>query len=137
MVEKRVILRYFLIVMIVGVLASILIVLRGGFTGFAVYQDSIEGDFDEGTYTNTEWNGSAVVLSGENLAGTYASQIFDAGDDANWNNISWESLMPDLEYFYAFDNDKDIWRSADGISWTEINNAYFSSDIYGITSREL
>jgi len=134
MVEKRVILRYFLIVMIVGVLASILIVLRGGFTGFAVYQDSIEGDFDEGTYTNTEWNGSAVVLSGENLAGTYASQIFDAGDDANWNNISWESLMPDLEYFYAFDNDKDIWRSADGISWTEINNAYFSSDIYGITS---
>lgn len=63
-----------------------------GITGFAVYTQSDESSFDEGTYSNTEWNGSAVILSGENLTGTYTSKVFDAGANATWNNISWDGF---------------------------------------------
>ncbi len=51
--------------------------------------DDTQSDFDQGTYINTTYNGSALILSGSNTSGTYTSQIFDAGSDALWNNLSW------------------------------------------------
>ncbi len=60
-------------------------------TGFSTYLQSNQSEFDQGTYENTEWNGSAVVLSGQNLTGTYTSEVFNCGSStgASWNNISW------------------------------------------------
>jgi len=58
-------------------------------TGYAVFSDGVQGEFDSGSYFDVVWNGSAVVLSGDNLTGNYVSQVFDAGNDAVWNNISW------------------------------------------------
>mgnify|MGYP000456969010 CR=1 FL=1 len=40
----------------------------------AEFVDDTQGEFDLGTYLNTEWNGSSVVLSGENLTGNFTSQ---------------------------------------------------------------
>ncbi|MFQ5531737.1 MAG: hypothetical protein ACE5ES_03935, partial [Candidatus Nanoarchaeia archaeon] len=59
------------------------------FTYAAVFQDLTQGDFDNGTYINTLHNGSAVVLSGENLTGNFTSQIFDSTGLSSWDNISW------------------------------------------------
>jgi hypothetical protein len=67
-------------------------------TGFAVFeQPSVSGgNFDNGTYQNTEWNGSSVVLLSGETSGNYTSKIFDCGSSvgASWNNITWEN-----EYF--------------------------------------
>jgi len=68
----------------------------GGFleriTGFSVFEQDNRSDFDEGNYNNTEWNGSGVVLSGGNTSGDYTSTVFDAGNDASWNNLTWQGL---------------------------------------------
>ncbi|MFA5061355.1 MAG: LamG domain-containing protein [Candidatus Pacearchaeota archaeon] len=60
-------------------------------TGFAIFEQSSEGNFNEGTYENTQWNGSAVTLSSGETNGNYTSKVFDAGLNVNWNNISWVS----------------------------------------------
>ncbi len=91
MIQKRGVLRYLLIGAITIVLISILMVLKGGFTGYVVFEDS-GSEFDNGVYVNTTYNGSAVVLVGNNLSGTYTSQIFDAGANSQWNNLSWEGI---------------------------------------------
>ncbi|MAG07800.1 hypothetical protein CMI46_03225, partial [Candidatus Pacearchaeota archaeon] len=103
----------------------------GGFTGMAIFTTGNESDFDGGSYLNTSYNGSAVILDGENLTGSYTSEIFDALLTANWNNLSVSQSLLSVEYLFAFDNDKDLWKSTDGISWSEINDSYFSQDILG------
>ena len=42
----------------------------------AMFSDLNQDNFDLGTYSNTTYNGSAVVLSGSNLTGTYISRLF-------------------------------------------------------------
>jgi len=117
MVEKREVFRYTLLVLICVVLISILLVLRGGPTGYAVYSDS-GSDFDDGSYVNTTYNGSAVVLVDGNLSGVYTSQIFDAGNDASWNNISWGGSEPNAELLFAVDGGGDVYKSSDlGVTW--------------------
>lgn len=80
------------------IVASVLIILAfplimdiGGITGFAIFGDDSQSDFNQGIYINTTHNGSAVILSGTNTSGNYASQIFNGSVGANWNNISWWS----------------------------------------------
>ena len=60
-------------------------------TGYVIFSDGEQADFDGGVYTNTVWNGSAVVLSGDNLSGSFESRVFDSGIEAgaSWNNLSW------------------------------------------------
>ena len=54
-----------------------------------------QGDFNNGTYVNTEYNASGFVqLSAGNLTGNYTSKIFDAGVYTTWNNLSWIEGMP-------------------------------------------
>jgi len=64
-----------------------------GITGHTVLSQDTGGDFDEGTYVNTFHNGTFVMLSANNLTGTYTSKIFDAGGIATWNNFSWISQL--------------------------------------------
>jgi len=56
--------------------------------------DDTGAEFNLGTYNNTEWNGSAVILSGTNLSGSYTSQIFDISNLDSWQNISWTFNLP-------------------------------------------
>ncbi|TSC65267.1 MAG: hypothetical protein G01um101477_551 [Candidatus Doudnabacteria bacterium Gr01-1014_77] len=63
-------------------------------TGFAVLQQQSQSDFDQGTYSNALYNGSAVVLSPNQTSGTYTSKVFDATSSVTWNNLTWQSSQP-------------------------------------------
>ena len=65
-----------------------------GFTGFAVFEQQNQGDFDQGSYTGVEYNGSAVVLSSGQNTGTYTSEIFDANSTMQWDSLIWQGGVP-------------------------------------------
>ncbi len=75
--------------------AAILFILAFSFVAANIFQDNNQATFDAGTHNGTFYNStfSAVQLnlSGAFLNGTYTSQIFDAGRNATWKNISWTS----------------------------------------------
>ena len=60
-----------------------------GLTGFAVFQQSAQSDFDLGNYTNTIYNGSVVTLTTNQTSGDYTSKIFDAGNSSTWDNLTY------------------------------------------------
>ncbi len=77
------------------VAAAILTVyyLNIGPTGFAVFQQTNQTAFDEGTYGNVLYNAnaSAVVLntSANATFGTYTSKVFDSNNtNTTWNNLT-------------------------------------------------
>lgn len=87
MKKKEVLFNSILVVFILGLIFWFA-VSNKTLTGFTVFEDS--GDF-AGTFENTTLNGSAIVLQGNNLTGSYTSEVFDAGAEATWNNLSWAS----------------------------------------------
>jgi len=110
-------------------------------TGYAVFSDVDEGNFDFGTYDNVEWNGSAVVLSADNLSGSYTSQVFDSGIEAgaSWNSLSVVSGEPSVDRLYGVDGSGDVYSSVGGEDWdlvvdnygrTTSTNDLFSDDVY-------
>ena len=90
-IKKESVITYLFITLLIGVAIGSLYFFNVKFTGLAVYEQGNQSEFDLGTYNNTEYNGSAVVLSSGQISGTYTSKIFDVGDNAAWNNISWTS----------------------------------------------
>ncbi|MBD3247293.1 hypothetical protein GF378_01600 [Candidatus Pacearchaeota archaeon] len=60
-------------------------------TGLAVQSYSNETQFNEGTYSNTEYSSNHVKLSSGQSSGNYTSEIFDSSATSTWNNISWVS----------------------------------------------
>lgn len=60
-------------------------------TGFAVFQSNSQAAFDAGNYSNVVYdsNASAIALAVNQTYGTYTSEIFDAGNDSSWNNLTW------------------------------------------------
>ncbi len=118
-IEKKRVVRYIFLGVICLVLISILVVFNRGPTGYAVYEDSTQGDFDNGTYINVSYNGGAVVLVGTNLSGSYASQVFDADGNSVWNNISWNENEPAFESFFCVDGGGEVYQSVnEGINWS-------------------
>ncbi len=116
---------YLVIAIIVSLLLMILYFVPFYLTGFAIFSQENQSDFDEGTYVNTEWNGSAVVLVGENLTGNYISKVFNAGAEATWNNISWNSIEPNLESFFCVDGGGEIFKSINvGVTWVMSKENY-------------
>ena len=94
-------------------------------TGYSIFSDDDGGDFGSGVYNNVEWNGSAVVLSGDNLSGDYVSQVFDAGADSDWNSLTSVSVVPSVEILYAVDGAGDVYRSMDfGSNWVLMVDSY-------------
>ncbi|MFH1311314.1 MAG: hypothetical protein ABIH65_02825 [Nanoarchaeota archaeon] len=59
-------------------------------TGFAVFEQNTNVTFSEGTYSNVEYNGSAIVLSANQTTGIYTSKIFNANESVTWNTLTWE-----------------------------------------------
>jgi len=124
---KRKYLDYGLLLVFILFILFFLLFIGGRFTGFAVYETYNQAGFDEGSYNNTEYNGSAVILSEGNISGTYVSKIFDAGNDegANWNNLSYFSTNPIENYLYGVDGGGDIYRSTDlGDTWSLFKEDY-------------
>lgn len=60
------------------------------------FSDGDEGAFNLGTYANTRWNQTSASLSLQSgvLAGTYSSQIRDAGAPASFSTLNWNSKLP-------------------------------------------
>ena len=127
--------RYLVLALIfVGLVVSLFFLKQAGLTGFAVFSQT-GSNFNEGTYSNTRYNGSAVVLSGSNLTGTYTSKIFDAGNDAVWNNLSWEGNLESIKYIFAVDNQADVWKSTDsGTTWSLVKDDYNGADSNDVTA---
>jgi len=120
---------YLFLFLFVGGGISLLYFMNAGFTSLVVYNQVDQSEFDLGTYVNTTWNGSAVVLSLENVSGIYISKVFDAGADAIWNNLIKVQSVPNLEILFAVDGGGDLYSSVDtGVTWT------MSKENYGRTS---
>ncbi len=82
---------YLVIFLLLGGFLIFLYFAQGKITGFSVYEQLTQSNFDEGTYSNTNYNGSAVVLNSGQTSGNYISKVFDATGSSTWNNISWTS----------------------------------------------
>ena len=120
---------YVFVFLLLGGALFALFLIGGNLTGFAVFDQNAQGDFDNGIYYNTEWNGSAVVLSGNNLSGAYTSEVFDAGADSMWNNLTYSGGNPNVEFLFAVDGAGDVYESTnDAVTWTQ------AVDNYGRTS---
>jgi hypothetical protein len=92
-----------------------------GITGFVVFEQNDETGFINGTYANTLYNGSSIVLFDGNVSGNYTSQIFDASSATIWNNISITRNIPVREYFLSVDGAADVWNSTDsGVTMVEM-----------------
>lgn len=52
-----------------------------------------QGEFDTGSYMNTQWSAGALSLVSA-PRGTYTSSIFDARTDASWITFSWVPQAP-------------------------------------------
>lgn len=77
---------------LIGILfIAVLILVDFTTTGFVTFEQSSEENFNEGTYEDTQWNGTAIILSPGETSGTYTSKIFDANINVKWNNFSWTS----------------------------------------------
>ncbi len=125
LMKKERVISYVFLVLVLGSALWFLFFLRGSFTGFAVYVQSTQSDFDEGAYSNTEWNGSAVVLSSGQTEGSYTSKIFDAGSDATWNSLNMAGGEPILKLLFGVDRGGGVFKSTDsGESWEELTDNY-------------
>ncbi len=101
------------------------IVLSGIIVYALSFSDITQGDFNDGAYVNTSHNGTAVVLSGTNLTGTYTSSIFDATSIARWDNLSAYNITPSRINLFVGDVAADVWKSNDGgIIWNLIKDDY-------------
>ena len=59
--------------------------------------DDTQSEFDQGLYTDTQWNTSRVELTAAGRTqghGTYTSTIKDSGGNAAWNTLSWGEPIP-------------------------------------------
>jgi len=123
--EKRVIVAYLVAFLLVSGAVAFFYFFAGNFTGMAIYEQKNETGFNEGTYVNTTYNGSAIVLTTNNVSGTYTSKIFDAGTPASWNNLTYFSDLRTKEYLYAVDAQGGVYSSSDsGVTWIIKNASY-------------
>lgn len=82
-------------------------------------------NFSLGSYQNTFFNGSSIILSGENLSGFYFSPIFDAVNVSVWSNFNSIKSVPYLKLLYGVDGAGDIFKSINkGVNWTQIVDNY-------------
>ncbi|MEK6858739.1 MAG: hypothetical protein AABX53_02390 [Nanoarchaeota archaeon] len=89
MVEQRGVSILFAIVLATLALIAIGLLPSSSFTGFSFFQTSSQSEFDQGVYENVSFNGTAVVLEGANLTGSYLSLIFNTTYFSRWDNVSW------------------------------------------------
>ena len=102
------------------VLVIIAVILLLGIVFASTFTDNSQANFNNGTYSNTGWNGSAVVLSSGQTSGTFTSRIFNAGADSTWNNLTEMSSEPNLEILFTVDLSGAVYTSNNsGLNWTQ------------------
>ncbi|MEK6824081.1 MAG: hypothetical protein AABY06_03540 [Nanoarchaeota archaeon] len=133
--ERKSIFTYSIILLLLGGFLIFLYFAQGKITGFSVYEQSSQSDFNLGNYSNTLWNGSAVVLNSGQTSGNYTSKIFDAGINSTWNNLSWVGGLPNINFIFATDNQADVWKSVDsGTIWSLVKDDYNGAEGNGVTA---
>lgn len=99
---------------IIGLWAFLLL-MNPSITGFSIFQTTSQAEFDQGVYENVSFNGTALVLAGANLTGSYTSKVFNASQPSSWNNVSWlyTGLSPTLFVRVCDDSlcSDDAWNS--------------------------
>jgi len=115
--ERKRVLQFLVLFLVFGGLLSVVQVWTfGSLTGFIVYEQVTEGDFSGGVYLNTEYSNGSLILESESLSGSYTSAVFDAGQEAKWNNVSWEGLG---DLVFTLRTCDDVNCTSD--SWNEIH----------------
>lgn len=66
------------------------------------FSDNEQGDFDQGDYSDTQWNTAESWLELDsngktNKMGNFTSRVFDAETNTSWENISWNPNAPYLK----------------------------------------
>src|SRR5262245_18413014 len=56
--------------------------------------DELDGEFGAGTFIDTEWSGTAVVLAPGSTAASFESRVLDAGAEVSWTSIGWTPGAP-------------------------------------------
>src|SRR3989344_2282515 len=124
-----------LLLLAVGVFLTIIAFIA--FSNGLIFQDLTQANFSNGTFSSTEYNGSAVIISSGNIQGNFTSRIFDAGKLSVWNNLSWSKNLANTEYLFAVDAQSDFWKSSDfGESWSLVKDDYNGGDGNGATDME-
>lgn len=72
---------------------------NSGGSSLSDFTDGEQSEFDQGDYTDTQWNGTNEWLelnsTGQsNGSGFFTSRIFDAESSTSWNSISWNPQQP-------------------------------------------
>ena len=96
-------------------------------TSFTVFNIDDQSDFNKGTYTNTIWNKDHIELI-NSLTGTYESKVFDAAENATWDNITLDFSEPETNIIFVVDDKASFWKSSDGVAWTLVNESYNGDD---------
>ena len=86
--KKEVLVYFYIGILILGAIFTVYL-FNLQLTGFAVFEQNTNATFAEGTYSNVEYNGSAIILMANQTSGTYTSKIFDANESVTWNNLSY------------------------------------------------
>jgi len=87
------------------------------FVDSSVFETSEETDFNEGTYSDVEYNSSGFVqLSSGSLSGTYTSEVLNATFMADWINISWVEGVP---YAEELPNNQQVETVISGANMTD------------------
>lgn len=96
----------------------------------ANFQDLTQGDFNNGIYSNTSYNGVGVILNGTNTTGIFISKVFDAGSaSVRWDNFSAVKNITFVDYLFAVDSAGSIWGSINqSVSWSKITDDYNGAD---------
>ena len=94
-------------------------------TGFTIFQDKNQSDFNGGTYLNTEFTGNYIGLISGQTSGKYTSRVYDAGSSAAWKTFSWISEKPQENRIIIVDKSSDVWKSVNGgVTWSLAKDDY-------------
>src|SRR3989344_747899 len=105
-----------------------------GFIYASSFTDTAQVDFNNGTYVNTSFNGTGVVLNGSNTSDVLSDiwRSYDYGgnwtlikDDYNGGDANGgNDLERNSTHLFVLFN-QDLWISPDnGLNWTKINDDY-------------
>ena len=95
-------------------------------TGFAIFEDIIQGDFENGTFeqTNSSAISGIVILDNSStsayyLEGNFTSQIFNVNYSTSWNNISWTQGAPYRQGLASNEEDEIVSGILGGVNMTD------------------
>jgi len=124
--EKKLVLRYFVVCLIFVALTVGLVFLRhSSLTGLVVFEDT-GNEFEEGSFNNTEYFSDAIRLVSGATSGDYISKIFDAGNNAKWNFLSWEGSIEENSIFYLV---SAVHRNVNRSEVFELDSDYYLADM--------